>query len=119
MKRNVINLVTIVLIAVNVAGCSVVRIIETQVGIGVKKTTETETRQTDRLRRKDVQMRFDATGNELSFRLQYQPYYEVEKRETTKYTPLDEVFTLSSLVGLAELVAFVGVAIDGLTGGIP
>jgi hypothetical protein len=65
---------------------------ETKAGFGCEKTIiNTETRQKE-LIRKDVQMGFDITGNELCFRLQYQPYYKAEQREIVKYTPKKSPF---------------------------
>ena len=107
MKHYLIDLTAIVLVAWSVSGCpTAVRLIETQAGVGVKKTTETETRKTKKLNRKDIQMRFKATGNNLNFRLQYQPYYEIEqRREITKNNPDGSI--LDNLLGAAE---YMGVA---------
>jgi len=88
MKRNLIRLIAIVLIVVNASSCSVVRIMETRAGIACTKTVGLETRRTDRLSRRDVQMASQLAGDKLNLTLQYQPYYEVEQREIVKYTPI-------------------------------
>jgi len=95
MKRYLIKVVAILLIPVSAAGCSVVRVVETQAGIGYTESTtepKTETRETKKLSEKEVQMTLNSAGNELDFRLQYQPYYVVkEERETTEYTPVSSL----------------------------
>ena len=107
MKHNLISLAAVVLIMVSTAGCSVVRLMETAAGVGVEETViDTETRQSN-LSRKDVRLRFDATGNKLSFRLQYQPYYRVEQRQLVKKRTT-ELSTLDLLLGIAELGVWSG-----------
>jgi hypothetical protein len=90
MKRNLINLVAIVLIALSTSGCSVVRIITTQAG-GWTEQTKTETRETKKLDRKDVRLLFHATGNELSFRLRYRPASANQSRQVVTASKVERL----------------------------
>ena len=69
-----------------------------------EKTVKLFKRAENRLSRKDVQIGFNATGSELSFHLQCQPYYEVEQRNIIEYTPVDS--PLDVVLGVVEVVAW-------------
>ena len=122
MKHRLINPMIIALITISTAGCSVVRFTQTQKGINVKKTvSRIETRNLE-LSRADFQLQFDTTGNDLSFHLQYKPYYKAEKREIATYIPYygrtsgkDRTgATLELLLFTAELILLIGALADGL-----
>jgi hypothetical protein len=95
MECSLVKVVAILLIPVSAAGCSVVRVVETQTGIGYTESTtkpETETRKTEKLSEKEVYMTLNSAGNRLNFRLQYQPYYVVEEeRKSIEYTPVSSL----------------------------
>ena len=49
-----------------------------------------QTRETDTLTKKDVELSATATAVNLSFDLSYQPYYQTESRSTKRFRDLDE-----------------------------
>lgn len=111
MKHKLINLTIIILIAINTASCSVVRFVKTYNGVHVKKTSHIEKRR-GQLSRSDFHLQFDRIGNDLSFHLQYQPYYKAERREIVTYISqysekknVDELL-LFTLEVLSLIVAF-------------
>ena len=105
MKYWLINLGIIVLISVSTAGCTVVRIMQTQSGFAVEKTaTNTEERKTD-LNKRDFRLGFGATNDSLGIRLEYRPYYNLESREIVTYKPsLKGGRSLELLIGASVLV---------------
>ena len=87
----------------NLTGCAVL-------SLAVKsetKETGTETRQTKKLAKKDVQMVFTPKDDELIFRLQHQPHYREESRSIKEPSTSPQIGTLMLAVGLVE-TAFLG-----------
>ena len=86
MKQNLTVLTVVVLMLINITGCSVVRFAETRMGYGVKKADKT-------VMDLDFQLGFNATDSSLRVTLEYQPYAIYKPR-----------ITLTDLgVGLASL----------------
>ena len=79
MKHRLINPMIIALITISTAGCSVLRLAETRAGHAVEKTVSDIEERRIQLSRRDFQLQFGTTKNDLSFHLQYRPYYKVEK----------------------------------------
>ena len=110
MKHNLINLIAIVLILINTVGCSVTRLAQTK-----KTVVKTETRQTQ-LSRKDFQLGFNATGNQLSVQLQYLPYYQVEQRDVVEYrSPYTDWDTAIGLASILAYTIFLVMSVEGDT----
>ena len=100
MKNRLIGLAIIVLISMSAVGCSAVRLAQTRAGVGVKTTMRTsEERRTD-LSKRDFRLGFNATGNQLGIRLEYRPYYSIEKQQIMTYEP-DKSSTAEMMIGLA------------------
>ena len=90
------------LIPMSAVGCSVVPLAQ------MKKAVSTETRQTG-LSRKDFEIGFNATGNQLRVQLQYLPYYNVEERKIVEYSPRATGWYLATgLVSILAYIVFLG-----------
>ena len=118
MKRNLSIIAVIGLISViTSAGMSILIM---QKGIGCRKwVIKTETRKTNWLSRKDIQMAFNLTGSELNFRLHYLPYFKIEQRDVIEYAFNDDKLWNSFLGKLlkvlgAILFLIVGQGVVGL-----
>ena len=110
MKNRLIILAIIVLISVSTAGCSAVRLIQTRAGYEVEKTVgNTEERQT-LLDRRDFQLGFSAAGDQLGIRLEYRPYYNIEKQQLVTYKPggkrISENLMAASYLGVLGWIVY-------------
>ncbi len=113
MRRNFISLTVIVLILMSTASCSVVRVIENRQGYGIRQTAARGIKERqNQLSRRDFQMKFNATGSELSLRLQYLPYYKVESQKIVRYRP--EMTLVDFVLGLASAALITKVTYDRL-----
>jgi len=95
-----IYLTTTILI-LYLTGCSVV-------AFDTQRSSQTENRKSDELKWKEVKLFLNSSSQGISFRLQYQPYYQLEKRQeiTTKYLYCDfETNSLESYILAGELLA--------------
>ena len=105
-KLNLLGFLIILAFVVNsLSGCSIVRIIEINSGIGIKKTViESEEKQTKKVIKKDVELVFMPTlnGDSLGFRLQYRPHYEVESRSIIQHDS-NGVGVASIIIGVVEV----------------
>lgn len=93
--------VLIVIMAGNLTGCSVIL----PFGMQKKTISSTTERQRTDLNKKDLKLTFTptSTGDGISFRLQYQPYYQEKYRSITRYKwDLDDSAGLLG-IGLIEL----------------
>ena len=88
MKHKLVNLTLIFLITMSTAGCSVVEFTKLYTGFKVGKTVSHIEERRGQLSQSDFHLQFDTTGNDLSFHLQYQPYYKAEKRKIETYKPV-------------------------------
>ena len=81
------SLILVALVTSSLTGCATIaRVAEISVGHGVKENViDTETRQTQNLVEKNVQISCHTTIDGLGVRLRYQPYYEVQSRSIMKY----------------------------------
>lgn len=114
MKQVLINMMLITLISISTAGCTVIRVMQTNAGHAVEKIVgNTEERQTQ-LSQRDFRLGFDATGSRLGIRLEYRPYYSLEKRELVTYKPKKGGRSLEVLMGLASVGLFSWAVIDSL-----
>ena len=113
MKNRLFSLMLIVLTATTTAGCSVVRLSQTRAGIGVKKTVGPSEERRTELSKKDFRLGFNATGNQLGVRLEYRPYYSIEKQQTMTYTA-NKSSTPEVIIGLAYTGALIWVLSDVL-----
>ena len=114
MKQALINMMLITLISISTAGCTVIRVMQTNAGHAVEKTVgNTEERKTQ-LSQRDFRLGFDATGNRLGVRLEYRPYYSLEKRELVTYKPKKGGSSLETLMGLASVGLLSWAVIDNL-----
>ena len=110
MKNRLIVLTIIVLISMSTAGCSAVRLIQTRAGYEVEKTVgNTEERQT-LLDHRDFQLGFSAAGDQLGIRLEYRPYYNIEKQQLVTYKPggkrISESLMAASYLGVLGWVVY-------------
>ncbi len=92
------------------AGCSAVRLVQTRAGYEVEKTVgNTEERQT-LLNHRDFQLGFSAAGDQLGIRLEYRPYYSVEKQQLVTYKPggrrISEGLMAASYLGILGWVVY-------------
>ena len=87
MKNRFINFTLIVLISMSTVGCSAVRYSQTRSGMFVKKSVGAAEERRTKLSRKDFRLGFNATQNQLGVRLEYRPYYSLERQEVVTYTP--------------------------------
>ncbi len=114
MKNRFINLMLIVLISMSIAGCSAVRLIQTNAGVETTKRVErSEARQTP-LSRKDFRFGFNASGSQLGVRLEYRPYYDLEIQEHVVYTPKVRSTTTELILGAATSGLFIWALVDNL-----
>ena len=112
MKHSLISLTLIIFISMTTAGCSVVRLMQTNAGVAVTKTVERSEQRRIPLTRRDFRFGFNATGNQLGVRLEYRPYYSLETQETVTYTPDSKATTPELLLGLTTLGLFVWALVD-------
>ena len=82
----------------NLTGCAVLSLANKS----VTKEIGTETRQTKKLAKKDVQMVFTPRGDELMFRLQHKPHYRKESRSIKEPSTNLGITALMLTVGLVE-----------------
>ena len=114
MKHGLINLALIAVISINTAGCTVVRVMQTRAGYAVEKIVKnTEGRQTQ-LSQRDFRLRFDAMQGGLGVRLEYRPYYNIERRELVIYKPREGGRTLELLVCVASVGLWAWAFFDNL-----
>ena len=114
MKCRLISLSILTLILTTTAGCSVVRITQTQAGVAVeKKASKTERRETP-LSKKDFRLGFGATNDALGIRLEYRPYYNLETREIATYKPSKGGRSLETLIGAASVGVLIWALSDAL-----
>ena len=104
MKNRFINLTLIVLISMSVVGCSAVRYVQTRAGIGAEKIVGASQERKTKLSKRDFRLGFNATNNQLGVRLEYRPYYSVERQQVVIYSPKGVTIT-EQLIG----TAYVGV----------
>lgn len=102
MKHVLVNMMLIILISISTAGCTVVRVMQTRGGYAVEKTVKNTEERSTQLSRKDFRLGFDVTEIRLGIRLEYRPYYNVEKRELVTYKPKTGR-TLEVLMGVASV----------------
>lgn len=110
-KLNWLNsLILVALMVGSLTGCSIITMMDISAGQSVKKTIiDTETRKTQNIVKKDVQIDFYTTRDGLGVRLHYQPYYEVQSRSIVKYK--SEGSSLATIGTLVQVACFVGVPI--------
>ena len=87
MKNRFINLTLTVLILISSVGCSAVKVVQTQARIGVERTVGAAEERRTKLDKRDFRLGFNATENQLGIRLEYRPYYSLEKQEIVTYRP--------------------------------
>ena len=114
MKYRLISLSIIILISLNAVGCSIVRVIQTNAGQAVEKTVKDSEERRTELNKKDFQIGFNATENRLGVRLEYRPYYAVERRQLVTYKPKEGGRPLEILVGVASLGLLTWAVVDNL-----
>ena len=102
MKHGLISLTLITLISINTAGCTVVRVRQTQAGYAVEKTVRDTEERRIQLSQRDFRLGFDATQGGLGVRLEYRPYYNTERRELVTYKPKKGERSLELLMGVAS-----------------
>ena len=103
MKHVLINMMLITLISISTAGCTVVRVMQTNAGSNAEKLVKNTEERRTQLSQRDFRLRFNATGSQLGVRLEYRPYYGLEKRELVKYVPKEGVGSLEILMGLTSV----------------
>ncbi len=113
MKNRFINLTLIVLILISTVGCSAVKVVQTQARIGVEKTVGAAEERRTKLNRRDFRLGFNATENQLGVRLEYRPYYSLEKQEIVTYHPT-KTTALEKIMMLAYAGGFVWILSDVL-----
>lgn len=114
MKHRLISLSIIILISLNAVGCSIVRVIQTNAGQAVEKTVKDSEERRTALNKKDFQIGFNATENRLGVRLEYRPYYAVERRQLVTYKPSKGGRPLEVLMGVASLGLLTWAVVDNL-----
>ena len=97
MTYNLINITAIVLLSMSTVGCSVARLAQ------MEKTVNIKTRQTQ-LSRKDFQLEFNTTGNQLNVQLRYLPHYKVEEQDIVKYR--SQFTGWDTAIGLTSILAY-------------
>ena len=102
MKNILISLMLSVLIFMTTAGCAVVRVMQTQAGVAVEKAASIPEVRKTKLNKRDFRLEFGATDDSLGIRLEYRPYYDLERREIVTYKPQKAASTLEILIGLAS-----------------
>ena len=114
MKHVLINMMLITLISISTAGCTVIRIMQTNAGHAIEKTVENIEERKTQLSQRDFRLGFDATGSRLGVRLEYRPYYSLEKRELVTYKPKKGGRSLEMLMGLASVGLLSWAVVDSL-----
>ena len=114
MKNRFINLMLIVFISMSTAGCSAVRLIQTNAGVEATKRVERSEERRTPLNRKDFRFGFNASGNQLGVRLEYRPYYNLEIQEHVVYTPNVRSTTAELILGAATSGLFIWALVDNL-----
>ena len=114
MKHRLISLSIIILILLNAVGCSIVRIMQTNAGQAVKKTVKDSEERRTALNKRDFRLGFNATNNQLGVRLEYRPYYTIEKRQLVTYKTREGGRPLEVLVGVASLGLLTWAVVDNL-----
>ena len=114
MKHRLISLSIIILISLNAVGCSIVRVVQTNAGQAVEKTVKDSEERRTALDKRDFRLGFNATGSELGVRLEYRPYYAVERRQLVTYKPSSGGRPLEVLVGVAGLGLLTWAVVDNL-----
>lgn len=114
MEDRLITLIILVLISVTAAGCSVVRVMQTNAGVDVEKiASKTEGRQTE-LNKRDFRLGFGATDDYLGIRLEYLPYYNLETRDIVRYKPQKGSRSFELVLGIVEAGLFGWALFDNL-----
>ena len=113
MKDRLINLMLIILISMSSVGCSVVRYAQTRAGIGAEKTVGASEERKTKLSKRDFRLGFNATDNQLGVRLEYRPYYSVERQQVVTYSS-KTASTTEILIGTAYLGALIWILSDVL-----
>ena len=103
MKDGLISLTLIVLILMTAVGCSAVRVMQTQAGVAAEKVASTAEERKTQLNKRDFRLGFGATENQLGIRLEYRPYYNLERRQLVTYKPAKGGRPLELLIALAEI----------------
>ena len=114
MKQVLINMILITLISISTAGCTVIRVMKTNAGHAVEKTVENTEERKTQLSQRDFRLGFDTTGSRLGVRLEYRPYYSLEKRELVTYKPKKGGRSLEMLMGLASVGLLSWAVVDSL-----
>ena len=108
MKDRFINLMLIVLISMSSVGCSAVRYVETRAGIGAVKIVGASEERKTKLNKRDFRLGFNATENQLGVKLEYRPYYSVERQQVITYSP-KKASTTEILIGTSYVVVLAGI----------
>ena len=95
----------------NLIGCSVLLLGERS----ITKKVGTETQQTEKVVKEDVEMVFTPRDDELIFRLQHRPHYQEESRSIRKTSSEGRSFPLMLTIGLAETLFLLGYGIEYVT----
>ena len=114
MKNRLTHLTIIVLFSMSTVGCSVVRVMQTNAGQAVEKTVKDSEERRTALNKRDFRLGFNATENRLGVRLEYRPYYAVERRQLVTYKPKEGGRPLEVLVGVASLGLLTWAVVDNL-----
>lgn len=114
MKDRLIGLTTIVLISMTTAGCSALRLMQTNAGVEATKIVERSEERRTPLNRNDFRFGFNASGSQLGVRLEYRPYYALEIQEHVVYTPNVRSTTAELLLGAATSGLFIWALVDNL-----
>ena len=94
----------------NLTGCSALALAQRS----VTKEAGTETRQTEKVVKEDVEMVFTPSGDELMFRLQHQPHYRKERRTIKAPSTTPQTGTLMLTVGLAEMLFLAAYTVESM-----
>ena len=113
MKDRLISLMMIVLISMTTAGCSAGRVMQTRAGVGAKKTIGAAEERRTKLSQRDFRIGFNATQSQLGVRLEYRPYYRLERQEIVTYTP-NKLTTLEVILGSTYVGLLIWVLSDVL-----
>lgn len=108
MKNKLINLTLIVLISMSIISCSAVRYGQTRAGIGAEKTVGASEERKTKISKRDFRLGFNATGNQLGVRLEYRPYYSVERQQVVTYSSKKASIT-EILIGTGYVVYLAGI----------
>ena len=114
MKDRLISLTLIIFLSMTTAGCSAVRLIQTNAGVEATKSVERSEERRTPLSRKDFRFGFNASGSQLGVRLEYRPYYDFEIQEHVVYTPNVRSTTAELILGAATSGLFIWALVDNL-----